>query len=232
MIRALHRWPGLLALALVTVLALSGAALSVFPAVERLAAPQAEAGTERRRPRRAHPGRLSGRRADPPRAVGTDHRLLVRSGRARRRRHRPRHRAGRGLRRPEPGRTLAHQSAPLAVSGRCRPHRHGGGGGGDAGAVAVRRGAGRAACGRLAALVRAPARAARRSASCRDRSDRGAWPCPVVRHRPVDDGLHLRPAPRQRRHTGHPGRGERRDRRGARRDGDAAATRRSRNCAS
>ncbi len=44
MIRALHRWPGLLALALVTVLALSGAALSVFPAVERLAAPQAEAG--------------------------------------------------------------------------------------------------------------------------------------------------------------------------------------------
>ncbi|MEX2643495.1 MAG: PepSY domain-containing protein, partial [Acetobacterales bacterium] len=44
MIRALHRWPGLLALALVTVLALSGAALSVFPAAERLAAPQAEAG--------------------------------------------------------------------------------------------------------------------------------------------------------------------------------------------
>ncbi|MBL4628273.1 MAG: PepSY domain-containing protein, partial [Roseicyclus sp.] len=44
MIRALHRWPGLLALALVTVLALSGAALSVFPAAERLSAPQAEAG--------------------------------------------------------------------------------------------------------------------------------------------------------------------------------------------
>lgn len=44
MIRALHRWPGLLALALVTVLALSGAALSIFPAAERLAAPQAEAG--------------------------------------------------------------------------------------------------------------------------------------------------------------------------------------------
>lgn len=44
MIRALHRWPGLLALALVTVLALSGAALSVFPAAERLAAPQAQAG--------------------------------------------------------------------------------------------------------------------------------------------------------------------------------------------
>ena len=44
MIRALHRWPGLLALALVTILALSGAALSVFPAAERLAAPQAETG--------------------------------------------------------------------------------------------------------------------------------------------------------------------------------------------
>jgi sulfite reductase (NADPH) flavoprotein alpha-component len=44
MIRALHRWPGLLALALITVLTLSGAALSVFPAAERLAAPQAEPG--------------------------------------------------------------------------------------------------------------------------------------------------------------------------------------------
>ena len=44
MIRRLHRWPGLLAAALVTILALSGAALSVFPAAERLAAPQAEAG--------------------------------------------------------------------------------------------------------------------------------------------------------------------------------------------
>ncbi len=44
MIRAFHRWPGLLALALVTVLSLSGAALSVFPAAERLAAPQAGAG--------------------------------------------------------------------------------------------------------------------------------------------------------------------------------------------
>ncbi|MDE4062619.1 PepSY domain-containing protein [Phaeobacter gallaeciensis] len=42
MIRALHRWPGLLALVLVTILSLSGAALSVFPAAERLAAPQAE----------------------------------------------------------------------------------------------------------------------------------------------------------------------------------------------
>ncbi|MBS3651601.1 PepSY domain-containing protein [Pseudaminobacter sp. 19-2017] len=42
MVRALHRWPGLLALALVTMLAVTGAALSVFPAAERLAAPQAE----------------------------------------------------------------------------------------------------------------------------------------------------------------------------------------------
>ena len=44
MIRAFHRWPGLLALALVTILALSGAMLAVFPVVERIAAPQAEAG--------------------------------------------------------------------------------------------------------------------------------------------------------------------------------------------
>lgn len=44
MIRILHRWPGLLALALITVLALSGAVLSVFPAAERLTAPQVEAG--------------------------------------------------------------------------------------------------------------------------------------------------------------------------------------------
>ena len=44
MIRALHRWPGLLAAALFIVLTLSGAALSVFPAAERLTAPQAETG--------------------------------------------------------------------------------------------------------------------------------------------------------------------------------------------
>ena len=43
MIRALHRWPGLLALALLLVLTLSGVALSVFPAAERITAPQAEA---------------------------------------------------------------------------------------------------------------------------------------------------------------------------------------------
>ncbi|MBC7133831.1 MAG: PepSY domain-containing protein [Roseovarius sp.] len=42
MIRTLHRWPGLLALVLVTILSLSGAALSVFPAAGRIAAPQAD----------------------------------------------------------------------------------------------------------------------------------------------------------------------------------------------
>ena len=41
MTRAFHRWPGLLAFVLVTILSLSGAALSVFPAAERIAAPQA-----------------------------------------------------------------------------------------------------------------------------------------------------------------------------------------------
>ncbi|WP_019953304.1 PepSY domain-containing protein [Yoonia vestfoldensis] len=44
MIRAIHRWPGLVALALITILALSGAALSVFPAAERIGAAQPETG--------------------------------------------------------------------------------------------------------------------------------------------------------------------------------------------
>lgn len=44
MIRPLHRWPGLFALLFLMVLALSGAALSVFPAAERLSAPTAVAG--------------------------------------------------------------------------------------------------------------------------------------------------------------------------------------------
>jgi len=42
MIRLLHRWPGLIALLLVMLLSLSGAALSVFPAADHLSAPQAE----------------------------------------------------------------------------------------------------------------------------------------------------------------------------------------------
>jgi sulfite reductase (NADPH) flavoprotein alpha-component len=41
--RALHRWPGLLAALLLVVLSLSGAALSLFPATERLTSPQAAA---------------------------------------------------------------------------------------------------------------------------------------------------------------------------------------------
>ncbi|MBB1492783.1 PepSY domain-containing protein [Paracoccus sp. MC1854] len=44
MIRAIHRWPGIAAALLLVVLALSGAALSLYPAAERLAAPQAKAG--------------------------------------------------------------------------------------------------------------------------------------------------------------------------------------------
>lgn len=44
MVRALHRWPGLLALAVVIVLALSGAALSVFPLAEQLASADLPAG--------------------------------------------------------------------------------------------------------------------------------------------------------------------------------------------
>ncbi len=60
MLRALHRWPGLLAIFLLCLLALSGAALSVFPAAERWSAPQAETGLSvaelAARVRAAHPG--------------------------------------------------------------------------------------------------------------------------------------------------------------------------------
>ncbi len=43
MLRAIHRWPGLLATLLLLVLSLSGAALSLFPAAERLSAPRVAA---------------------------------------------------------------------------------------------------------------------------------------------------------------------------------------------
>ena len=45
MIRAFHRWPGLVALLLVTVLAASGAVLSLFPAAESIGSPQVGTGT-------------------------------------------------------------------------------------------------------------------------------------------------------------------------------------------
>lgn len=44
MLRALHRWPGLLAAVLLIALSLSGAALSVFPAIEAVTAPAAVPG--------------------------------------------------------------------------------------------------------------------------------------------------------------------------------------------
>ena len=196
MIRALHRWPGLLALALVTVLALSGAMLSVFPAAERLAAPQAAAGLTVAELAGAHPDRLSRRGADPARAVGPDHRLLVRRRRARRRRDRPGHGARRRLGRSEPDAPLADQPAPVALPGRCGPDRDGGGRGGDARSRPLRRGARRAAGRRLAALVRPPARPARRAAPCRDRPRRGRRARAVLGHRALDDRLDLRPPAR------------------------------------
>ena len=67
MLPAFHRWPGLAALVLVTLLALTGAALSVFPATERLGAPQAAAGLSvadlAARIRAAYPGVEQIRRA-------------------------------------------------------------------------------------------------------------------------------------------------------------------------
>jgi sulfite reductase (NADPH) flavoprotein alpha-component len=44
MLRSLHRWPGLLAAVLLIVIALGGAALSVFPALDRLTRPAVVAG--------------------------------------------------------------------------------------------------------------------------------------------------------------------------------------------
>ena len=127
MIRALHRWPGLLALVLVTVLALSGAALSVFPMAERLVAPQADGGAERGRSGGAGGRDPSGAGADPPLAFGHDHRLVVRRRHAGVGGDRPGDRGGCRIGRSEPGGALADQPAPVAVSGRCRAAGHGGG---------------------------------------------------------------------------------------------------------
>lgn len=67
MMRILHRWPGLVLAALLVVTALSGAALSVFPALEAAQAPQAEAGLSvaelASRVLRSHPGLEQIRRA-------------------------------------------------------------------------------------------------------------------------------------------------------------------------
>ncbi len=219
MIRLLHRWPGLIALALVTVLALSGAALSVFPAAERLAAPQAERGLSvadlATRIQSVFPGVEQIRRAPSGRITaywfddGVPGAAVIdpATGQARR------------FRRPQPGRALAHEPAPLAFSGRWRPHRNGGRSGGDAGPVALRCSARRASGGRLAALVRAPARVARRPAARGDRARGGAGADAVLRHGPLDDGLDVRSAARWRVRSELPGRGERRDRGGAGRDG-------------
>lgn len=117
MIRALHRWPTLVAIVLLTVLSLSGAALCVFPAAERLSAPQAAAPGNRGRPCPADTGGVSGRRTDQTRAFGPDHRLLVQGRHTRIGHHRPGHRARGCCGRSQPDQTLADQSAPLAVFG-------------------------------------------------------------------------------------------------------------------
>ena len=200
MIRALHRWPGLLALALVTVLTLSGAALSVFPAAERIAAPQAEAGLTVGQPSRtriqaAYPGVEQIRRAPSGRITaywfdqGTPGAAVIDPA------------TGQGVASADPNQTQRwltnlHRSLFLGDGGRIAM---------AVGAAAMlvlslsRYPAGRAARGRLAALVRAAARTACWPAACRDRPHRGGRPCPVVHHRPVDDGVHLRSASRWRR---------------------------------
>ena len=176
MIRALHRWPGLLALLLLTVLALSGAALSVFPAAERFSAPQAAAELTvaelGARIQAAYPGVEQIRRAPSGRITAywfdNDVRACGRD--------RPGDRQGRCLGRPQWRAALAHHAAPLAVPGRRRAHRDGGGCGGDARPGAVGHRHGGAARGRLAALVRPPQGAARGPAACGDRAHRRARP--------------------------------------------------------
>ncbi|MBZ4023318.1 N-acetylglucosamine transferase [Rhodobacter sp. TJ_12] len=73
MLRLLHRWPGLLALALVVLLSVTGALLSLYPAAERLAVPQAESQLSvadlATRVAQAHPGVEQIRRAPSGRVV-------------------------------------------------------------------------------------------------------------------------------------------------------------------
>ncbi len=73
MLRQIHRWPGLIAALLIVLLALSGAALSVFPLIERLAAPQAASDLSvadlTARVAAAHPGLEQIRRAPSGRVV-------------------------------------------------------------------------------------------------------------------------------------------------------------------
>ena len=73
MLRLTHRWPGLVAGLVVLVLALSGAALSVFPAIERAGAPQAASALSvaelTTRVQQSHPGLEQIRRAASGRLV-------------------------------------------------------------------------------------------------------------------------------------------------------------------
>ncbi|SOC00217.1 PepSY domain-containing protein [Rhodobacter maris] len=73
MLRFFHRWPGLLALVLVLLLAVTGAALSLYPMAERLAVPQAESNLSvadlATRVATAHPGIEQIRRAPSGRVV-------------------------------------------------------------------------------------------------------------------------------------------------------------------
>ncbi|MDD8023583.1 MAG: PepSY domain-containing protein [Paracoccaceae bacterium] len=73
MLRLVHRWPGLVAALLIVLLALSGAALSVFPLIERLSAPQAASDLSVAeltvRVASAHPGLEQIRRAPSGRVV-------------------------------------------------------------------------------------------------------------------------------------------------------------------
>ncbi|PTV94776.1 sulfite reductase (NADPH) flavoprotein alpha-component [Rhodobacter aestuarii] len=73
MLRLLHRWPGLLAMALVLLLSVTGAILSLYPMAERLNVPQVESTLTvadlAKRVQNAHPGVEQIRRAPSGRVV-------------------------------------------------------------------------------------------------------------------------------------------------------------------
>ena len=191
MIRLVHRWPGLVAGLLLLVLSLSGALLSIFPAVERLSSVQADALSTAELAERiqaVHPGveqirrRSSGRISaywsenGVPRAAVMD---------------------------PASGREIASTDPNPFERWLTRLHRSLLFG--DAGRMAMAAGAAAmlvltvsgavlvARCRRLAALVLAVARAVRGAPACRARAHRCRRPALVFRHGLVDDGLDLRP---------------------------------------
>lgn len=118
MMRILHRWLGLVLTVLLLVTALSGAALSLFPALmESARTVQPEATLTVGRSGRAGASGAPGSGTDQARALGTDQRMVVRWRPAGLGGDQPGHGPRRGQRRSGLTAALAHQPAPLALLG-------------------------------------------------------------------------------------------------------------------